>query len=264
MLLNSGANAFNTANTSNSFNSLNNNFVYSTNRSVATGANLSPTVDQLSNTQNTNNSILNSSHQLQSQLVGLSHGSSPLSTHSSTASVHLHDQTTQLSPLSSSNSNNNQIQTIEAMEIDNASNLNVTAAVQQRQSISHHLNNSNSLSSLNNAELNSPHATAMSNNPTSPQSSNNSSANNNCTSPSAVALATHYPHYNVANHTTPHHFLHYSRLSSYYHPEYHLYNLNGYFEPKNLINNNLINNNFIGNNNLFNNEHNLFPSTNVF
>ena len=271
MLLNAG-NSFNqVANAANSvaanqFGGLNNNgFVYSPTQQ-STQTNLSPvTADQLA----TNNSLLNSaSHtqQLQSQLVGLSHGSSPLSLSSSTtpANTHLHDQSTQLSPLSTaSNSNPLQQQPIEPMDIDNVSNSNlsvaaVAVAIQQHQSINHHLNNSI------NAELGSPHTTMSSNSANSPQSNSSSSVNTNLSSTTSPAAL--YPYHNVTNHT-PHHFLHYSRLSSYYHPEYHhLYN---YFEPKfkNTVGNNLIGNNLISNNNLFSNEHNLFinnPSTNVF
>ena len=264
MLLNGGnTNSFNGANPVN-FNSLNSNFVYSPSSSAA---NLSPATGDHPATGSL------STHAQQLQLVGLSHGSSPHS-NPNTPAAHLHDQSaTQLSPLSTA-SNSNQIQALEPMEIDSASSQQLAAA--GHQSLSHHLNsnltnnlNSNLSNNLNNlnssnsisAELGSPHA--LSNPASSPQSNSSSSANTNLSaasssSPSAVALPSHYP-YNTANH-----FLHYSRLSSYYHPEYHLYN---YFEPKfknTMVGNNLISNNLIGNNNLFSNEHSLFPSTNVF
>lgn len=243
MLLNSGntTNAFNsTANAAN-LAGLNGNFVYSPGHS-GTATNLSPTtVDHPLSTQNSASSILHSTHAQQLQLVGLSHGSSPLS-----------NSNTQLSPLSTA-SNSNQIQALEQMEVDSvagANQLAITASVHQ--SLSHHLNSRNSIS----AELGSPHANPAA----SPQSNSSSSVNTNLSagsssSPSsAVALPSHYP-YNPANH-----FLHYSRLSSYYHPDYHLYN---YFtEPK--FKNTMVGNNLIGNNNLFSNEHSLFPSTNVF
>lgn len=248
MLLNSGnTNSFNSASNAN-LAGLNGNFVYSPGHNGA-ASNLSPTtVDHQLSIPNSASSVLSSTHAQQLQLVGLSHGSSPLS-----------NSNTQLSPLSTT-SNSNQIQALEAMEVDSApggNQLAITASVHQ--SLSHHLNSRSSIS----AELGSPHA--PSNPAASPQSNSSSSVNTNLSagsssSPSsAVALPSHYP-YNPANH-----FLHYSRLSSYYHPDYHLYN---YFtEPKfknTMVGNNLISNNLIGNNNLFSNEHSLFPSTNVF